>query len=52
MFDDALVADAIENGSTRPIGRAVAAPGLLGESLTVVSQGGVDLGCKCLHDLT
>ncbi len=52
MFDDALVADAIENGSTRPNGRAVAPPGLLGESLTAVSQGGVDLGCKCLHDLT
>lgn len=52
MFNGTLVAHAIKVGSTRPIGRAVAAPGLLGKSLTLVSQGGVDLGCKCLHDLT
>ena len=51
MFDAVLVTHAIKNVSTEPIGRAVAIAWLLSERHTVVSQVGVDLVWKGLHDL-
>lgn len=52
MFDAVLVADAIKNVPTEPVGRAVTISGLLGECHAIVSQDGVDLVRKRLHNLT